>query len=292
MNKIALSASIILLIVLPVAPTLAMAAPAPATSSPSVIPSSNPGYRVGPRDLLDIKVYDLPELDGERRVSEDGNISLPLIGDMPVNGLNEQQVTESLRLLLEKKYVQHASVEVHVKEFRSRPISVIGAVKSPGNLAFSGRWTLLEALSAAGGLSEGHGNVVYVIRRADNGLADQVSINLDDLLVRADPRVNVPIFANDLVNVPATFEVTVYCLGEVARPGALVFKSTERLTLLAAVARAGGLSERASHKILIKRGRSDGPREVTVDYKRILDGKDTDIELGQGDVVVVKESFF
>jgi len=170
---------------------------------------------------------------------------------------------------------------------------VIGAVKQPGNLGFSGHWTLLEVLTAAGGLTESHGNVAYILRRADNGLSDQVTIDLDDLLVRGDQRANIPIFANDLVNVPGTVEVTVYCLGQVIKPGALPFKSSERITLLAAIAHAGGLTDRASKKILIKRGgHADGPQEITVDFNRILAGKEPDVDLRQGDVIVVKESFF
>lgn len=257
----------------------------------------NPGYRIGPRDLIRIEVYDVPELNVERRVSESGAVNLPLIGDVPVAGKTEEQVSQDLKDLLGSKYLQRASVGVKVLEFRSRPISVIGAVKQPGNLAFSGRWSLLEALTAAGGLAENHGNVIYILRRADNGLSDQVAINIEDLLVRADPRVNIPIFANDLINVPATVEVTVYCLGQVNQPGALSFKSTERITLLAAIARAGGLTDRAAAKILIKRAASAGSggspaSEITVDYKRILADKEPDVELRQGDVVVVKESFF
>ncbi len=102
--------------------------------------------------------------------------------------------------------MQRASVDVQVIEFRSRPISVIGAVKQPGNLGFSGHWTVLEAITAAGGLTENHGNVAYILRRADNGLSDQVTIDLDDLMVRGDQRLNIPIFANDLINVPVTIE--------------------------------------------------------------------------------------
>lgn len=262
-----------------------------AQTSPAPGAGKDPGYRVGPRDLLTVKVYEVPELNVERRVSENGMLSLPLIGDVRVAGKTEEELGRDLKELLESRYVQRASVEIHVMEFRSRPITVIGAVKQPGNLAFSGEWTLVEALAAAGGLADNHGNVVHVLRRADNGLSDQVTIDLDELLVRAVPGINIPIFANDLINVPVTIERTVYCLGEVGRPGALEFKSSERLTLLAAIARAGGLTDRASRKILIKRGQQ-GQKEVTVDYNRIVAGKEADPELGQGDVVVVKESFF
>jgi polysaccharide export outer membrane protein len=253
----------------------------------------DPAYRVGPRDLISVHVDEDAKLNGDRRVSEAGTINLPVLGDVPVVGKTTPEITQAVKKLLEDKYMQRASVDVQVIEFRSRPISVIGAVKQPGNLGFSGRWTLLEALTAAGGLTENHGNVVYVLRRSDNGLSDQVTIDLDDLLVRGDQAVNVPIFANDLINVPVTVEVTVYCLGEVAKPGALLFKSNERITLLAAIAHAGGLTGRASDKILVKRAaHGDGPAEITVDYKRILAGKEPDVDLRQGDVIVAKESFF
>jgi polysaccharide export outer membrane protein len=194
---------------------------------------------------------------------------------------------------LERELLQRASVSVQVREFRARPISVIGAVQEPGNLDFAGRWTLLEAITASGGLNPTHGRNVYVLRHADNGLTDQIAIDLDDLFVRADPRVNVPIYPNDLINVSAPLEVTIYFLGEVSQPGAMTFKSTERVTLLAAIARAGGLTDRAAKRITIRReGAAGKAQEIMVDYKRILSGKIPDVALREGDVVVVKESFF
>jgi polysaccharide export outer membrane protein len=251
-------------------------------------------YRIGARDLIEVREFEMPELNNlQIRVSEDGTISLPPLGEVPLAGKTEAEAALALKTLLESKYVQRATVEIKVQEFRSRPISVIGAVRTPGALAFSGRWTLLEALTAAGGVAESHGTSLYVLRRADDGLSDQVAIDIGDLLERADPRVNIPLFANDLINVPSAVEVVIYCLGEVARPGAVSFKSTERITLIAALARAGGLTDRASKTIRVKRAdAATGTPEVTADYKRILAGKDPDVELRQGDVVIVKESFF
>lgn len=250
-------------------------------------------YRVGPRDLVDITVYEDDKLSGQRRVSEGGVINLPLLGDVAVEGKTTAEIAALLKRLLEAKYMQRASVDVQVLEFRSRPIVVMGAVKQPGNLPFSGRWTLLEALTAAGGLAESHGNVIHILRRAENGLTDQVTIATDDLLLQADPKVNLPIYSNDLIQVPGTVEVTVYCLGEVAKPGALPFKSNERITILTAIAHAGGLTDRASSRIVVKRAAGGaGPAEITVDFKKILAGKEPDVELRHGDVIVVKESFF
>ncbi|MGD2114944.1 MAG: SLBB domain-containing protein, partial [Acidobacteriota bacterium] len=220
-------------------------------------------------------------------------IRLPLIGEVAVEGLTVDEVGARLKEVLEEQFLQQASVSVEVVEYHSRPISVIGAVQQPGGLPLSGRVTLLEAITAAGGLTPLHGDTIFVLRRSENGLTDRVAIPVNELLVQADPDLNIPIFANDLINVPVAVEVTVYCLGEVGRPGPVTFKSTERITLLTAIARAGGLTRRAAKKITIRRkDPSSGPAEIVVSYRRVLSGREADPELSQGDVIVVKESFF
>ncbi|HEX4956201.1 MAG TPA: polysaccharide biosynthesis/export family protein [Thermoanaerobaculia bacterium] len=252
-------------------------------------------YRVGPRDLLEIQVVQIPEINVERRVSDEGKVDLPVVGEIEVEGLTEAQIRASLKTILESRYLQAgaATVSVQIKEFRSRPISVIGAVQKPGPLAFPGRWTLIEALTAAGGLATDHGDTIYVLRRADNGLSDQLAIRVEDLLVKGDGRVNVPIYANDLINVKAAVSITVFLVGEVKTAGAVTFKSNERITFLTALARAGGLTDRAAKKVVIRRRLEGGiEREIEVDARRILAGKDPDVELKEGDVIVVKESFF
>lgn len=250
-------------------------------------------YRIGPRDEVAIRVFEEPKLNVDLRVDDDGTIRLPLVGRVEAEGLTEDELTLRLKEVLEEELLQRASVSVEVLEYRARPISVLGAVQRPGSLNTSGRLTLLEALTAAGGLASSHGDEVHVLRRASNGLTDQIEIPVADLLIRADPDFNIPIFSNDLINVPAAVDVTIYCLGEVSSPGAITFKSTERLTLLAAIARAGGLTERASKKLLIKRQTPDGgTEEIQVRYKRIISGRQPDPELRPGDVIVVKESFF
>ena len=250
-------------------------------------------YRLGPRDQIAVEVFEEPRLDVQVRVSEDGTVRLPLVGDVPVEGLTAPEAAQRLKQILERDLLQRASVTLQITEFRSRPISVLGAVLEPGTLDISGRLTLLEAIVATGGLAQNAGETIYVLRRSDNGLTDQVAIPVRGLMVEADPSLNIPIFANDLINIPPRIQVTVYCLGEVQQPGEIAFDSGQRITLLAAVARAGGLTDRAAKKILIKR---PGPRgaaeEIEVDYRRILAGKAPDPTLRAGDVIVVRESFF
>ena len=250
-------------------------------------------YRVGPKDLIDIRIFEEPALNGQYRVSEQGAIRLPLIGNFPVAGLTEAQLVETLQGHLEDNYLQRASVTVEIREYLSQPISVIGAIANPGNLDLSGRYTLLQAITAAGGLAENHGNSVFIRRRAENGLSDQIEISLEALMMGNDPRLDIPIFANDVINVPATLEITIYLLGEVETQGALAFANTRRVTLLTAISRAGGLTDRASDKITVRRAREDGSvDEIVVDYKRIVNGRATDLVLEDGDVIVIKESFF
>jgi polysaccharide biosynthesis/export protein len=250
-------------------------------------------YRIGPKDLLQIGVYEVPELNVRQRVSETGTISLPFVGEIKVAGYTQGQLVAELKRLLEASYVERATVTVELVELRSRPISILGAVTRPGDLGFSGQWTLLEAIAAAGGLTENHGDGIHILRRADSGLTDQITISADDLLAKADPKVNLPLYAGDLINVERMVSATVYFLGEVSTRGSLQFRSTERLTLLGAIARAGGLTDRASNRIVIRRRSPAGELvETAVNYKRILAGDDPDPALEDGDIVVVKESFF
>lgn len=250
-------------------------------------------YAVGPRDLLEIRVLELPELNVERRVSDSGALELPLLGAVPVAGLTATEIRTRLEATLVEKYVNRANVSVVVKEFANKPVSVLGAVQHPGSLAISGRWTLMTAITAAGGLTDRAGRRILVLRRADNGLSDTLEIRTEDLFQNATELWNIPIQPADVINVVARTTITVFCLGEVKAPGALQFDSDDRISLLSVIARAGGLSDRASSTIRIKRRGADGKDVETVaDFKRIVAGKDPDIPIEANDVVVIKESFF
>jgi polysaccharide export outer membrane protein len=276
--------------------------PPPAVSRPSTstgtsqpaapAPPDLSEYPIGPKDLLEIKVLEIPELNVERRVSDAGNIALPLLGDFAVGGLTPGQARLKLETILKQKYVNRADVSVIVKESASRPVSVLGAVKTPGSLTVSGRWTLLQAISAAGGITETAGKKIYVLRRGENGLSDMLEIDTEELFRNSNPMWNVPIVPGDVINVAPRRTIRIFCLGEFKSPGALEFSSDDRVSLLSVVAKAGGLTDRASSKIRIKRKLPDGrDTEIIINYSRILSGKDRDPILQENDVVVVKESF-
>ena len=271
-------------------------AQAPAT--PGTIPPAAPAapgiseYSVGPKDLLEIRVLEVPELNVERRVSDGGFLELPLIGQIPVSGLTATDVRDKVQSLLMAKYVNRADVSVTVKEFASKPVSIVGAVHKPGSLNISGRWYLLQAISAAGGLTESAGKKIFVLRRSSSGLSDTLEIKTDDLLRSNTAQWNILLVPGDTVNIPARSLVRVFCLGEVKTPGALEFDSDDRISLLSVIAKAGGLTDRASNSIRIKRPENGKDTEIIVNYRRIVAGKDPDTVLRADDVVGVKESFF
>ncbi|MGH9444111.1 MAG: polysaccharide biosynthesis/export family protein [Thermoanaerobaculia bacterium] len=249
-------------------------------------------YRIGPRDVLEIKVLQIPDLNVERRVTGEGKIELPLIGDFPVAGLSAGDVRDRLEAMLTTKYVNRADVSVSIKEFANKPISVLGAVGHPGNLG-GGRWNLIQVITASGGIAENAGKKINIFRRSDNSLSDTLTITTDELYKSFDPKWNVPIVPGDSITVSGRSTATVYILGDVKNNGAISVDADEPISLLKVIVKAGGLTERASHTLHIKRKMADGKVvEIKVNYARILAGKDPDVTLQPEDIILVKESFF
>jgi len=259
----------------------------------SLLAQDSSDYVIGSKDLLEISVLEIPDLNVQRRVTDAGTIDLPLLGTFNVAGMTSTEARAALEQVLRSKYVNRANVSVVVKEFASKPVSVVGSVAKPGSLSISGNWYLLQAISAAGGLDPSAGRRIFVLRRSDNGLSDVLEIRRDDLMQGSTVTWNIPIFAGDVVNIPPRTVVKVFCLGEVKNPGALEFDTDDRITLLSVIAKAGGLTDRASKGILIKRRGPDGKDiEIRVNYKAVISGKEADPTLKADDVVVVSESFF
>ena len=250
-------------------------------------------YRIGPRDLLEIRVLEIPDLNTERRVAENGTIDLPMLGAFNVGGSTALEARAQLEELLRSRYVNRATVSITIKEFANRPITVVGAVAKPGYLNGMSKWSLLDAISEAGGLSASAGKKIYVLRKTDNGLSDVLEISTDRLFRDADSLWNVPLQPLDVVNIPARANIKIFCIGEAKTQGVVEFDADDRITLLSLIAKAGGLTDRASKTIRIKRRTPDGKDvELRVSYKAILAGKEPDPVLQPNDVVVFEESFF
>jgi polysaccharide export outer membrane protein len=111
-------------------------------------------YRVGPQDLLDISVFQVPDLSRTVRVNSAGQISLPLIGIVQAGGLTIQELEATIAKQLDAKYLQNPQVTAFVKEYTSQRVTVEGAVKKPGIYPLTGRTSLLQTIAMAEGLDE------------------------------------------------------------------------------------------------------------------------------------------
>jgi len=251
-------------------------------------------YRVGPKDLLEISVFGADELSRTVRVSEDGKVTLPLLGEVLVDGLTKSEVEKKLGQLLGEKYVQNPQVTVFIREYQSKRVSVLGAVEKPGPYQLLGRQTLMQIISEAGGLTRDAGNEIVVIRQLSDGLSTSLRISIDDLFLKGDAKLNVPMEAGDIVTVPVDKPVVVYVFGQVKNPGALQVKKSNIPTLLQAIAQAGGFTDRASKGgVIIKRKDETGKeKEIKVNVRSILKNKVKDVQLLENDTIYVPESLF
>ncbi len=277
--------------VVPAAQSGPPAAPPQAPPVESIVPEEPP---VGAEDLLEISVFEIPDLTRTVRVSRQGTISLPLLGEIEVGGLTPMELEGRLRDELSKKYLENPQVSVFVKEHGSKKVSVLGAVGKPGVFEMLGARTLLQVLSEAGGLTKEAGAQLYVIRPAPDGGDEKVTVNVIDLMINRDPALNLAMQPGDIVSVPIDRPIYVYVDGAVKTPGRLEEESARPITLVQAIARAGGATERANLKAvqILRKDKVGGQTVLTANLNRIRKGKDPDPVLQDGDVVVVAETFF
>ena len=262
-------------------------------------------YLIGPEDVLDVDVFNVPELHKVVRVSNDGTIALALLGHVQASG----RTAEELRAELEKQYgatyLQNPQVSVYVTEFHAQPVSVIGAVERPGLYQLIAPRTLIEVLSMAGGLakrtSAPAGKTLFVTRKGGFGdlplgegmelvTPEKLAINISRLLYSHEDALNIEIQPRDTISV-AKADV-VYVVGEVRKPGGFVLEDRENLTVLQALAMAEGvLGTAAKSQARIIRKATDGAQtEIPVDLKKVLAGKAPDEVLAANDILFVPSS--
>jgi polysaccharide export outer membrane protein len=273
------------------------ARPVPAEVVPlagSILRRGGTDYKIGRQDLLQLRVFDLEELDQTVRVADDGSITLPLLGRLDVAGLTKGELESLIARLLEEKFVRNPQVTIFVKEYESKKVAVSGAVKKPDTYEMLGEKTLLEMISKAGGLDKDLGKEIIIFRQDDDGSTRRLSVNLDRLVYEADPSLNLPVAPGDIIYVPSVEKVRIFVSGAVRNPNLYEVPRAEPVTVLKAITLAGGTTDRASEgKVQIVRTGAKGQREtIRVDLKKIKKGKAEDPVLQKDDLVLVPEAFF
>jgi polysaccharide export outer membrane protein len=251
-------------------------------------------YRIGPKDLLELTVIGFQDLNRQYRVSEEGKISLPYLGELQVEGMTKSDLEKRLVQLLGEKYLENPQVSVVIVEYQSRRVFLIGAVAKPGPYELMGRLTLLKLISQAGGLTADAGSEIVVMRQLPDGDKTSLKIPVEDLLLKGDASLDIPLQSDDIISVPLDVMVQIYVTGQVKNAGAFSVRKSNIPTLLRAIAQAGGFSERADKgDVIIKRFDESGKEiRIKVDVNNIIKGKDSDVQLLENDVVIVSERLF
>ncbi len=250
-------------------------------------------YRLGPEDLLQITLFNVPETEVgatprklEARVGQQGTITLPLLGDIQAAGATTSVLEQRLQELY-AKYLRHPQVGVFVKEYHSQRISVIGEVKKPGVFELSGPKTLIDLLAQAGGVSDKAGKQIHLYRQGPKNRETSI-IDLYALTHDVEA-VNLPVQSGDVINVPeaAMFFVD----GAVKKPGS--FPLNRHYTLTQAVASAGGADfelAQTSNIHIIRRSDSAEEKTIPVNLNEVQAGTIPDPEIKAEDVIIVPTS--
>jgi len=256
-------------------------------------------YRIGPGDVLDVRIYNRPQLSREAvRVEGNGMIRMPLIeGEIQAACKTEGELAKDISTRY-ARYYRNLPVDVFIKEYHAREVALIGAVNEQGRYQMQRRIRLLELLTFAKGPSDKAGQTINIVRgprtdicaTGDDTAKSEgrfISFRLNDT-IRGDEAANPYVDPGDIVTVPEADQV--YIVGNVYSPKSLPLR--EPITVSRAIAMAGGpLRDSKTDKIRIRRQTGDGTQtEMFVNLNAIAQKKAEDVQLRPNDIVEVSES--
>ena len=265
-------------------------APAQATTDPGApqppAASSTVGLKIGPGDMLDVSVYNVPELSQKVRVSSAGDAYLALIGYVHLDGLTADQAQALIeQKLVEGGFLKSPHVTVFVADYTNQGVAVMGEVQRPGIYPVTGQRRLLDLIAAAGGLTNRAGRIVYITHRDHPKDPVTIALNGD----ASDAKSNVDILPGDTVMFSKAG--VVYVVGDVGHPSGFIMDNNESLTVLQAIALAGGTNHTAKlDAAQIIRKTPKGPEQIPIPLKKILSAKAPDMQLKGDDVLFVPSS--
>lgn len=292
-----------LCLLLAVLTALAQAQAPAAGETPASAPALS-HYRLGPGDQITIRALDVDEIsDKPVRIETNGLINLPMVGRLKAGGLTVEQLEIEIVKRL-KDFVREPQVSVAVTEFRSQPVSLLGAVAQPGVHQLQGRKTLFEVLSLAGGLRQDAGYSIKITRAKEQGpipLANAkddssgrysvASVEVKSVIEARNPRENIVVMPNDVISVPRA--ELVYVVGAVRKSGGFVLNERENITVLQALSLAEGAERTAATKTakILRPAPGQANRlEIPVNLKEILAGKAADVPMRADDILFVPNS--
>jgi len=241
-----------------------------------------PILQLGPGDAIAVHVYGQPDMDATQYVADDGSIRVALAGAVKVGGLSPTQAAQRVETALKKgKYLIDPHVTITVVQSRSQRISVLGEVRTPGRYTIESNTSVFDVLALAGGATEEGGKTVYVLRPGPNGTITRYPVDLDALAGASEGSATPTLRSGDSLYVPHAEHFYIY--GEVQQPN--MYRLEPGMTVIQAIARAGGVTPRGSEK-RVEVQRRDANGATVVQRVNPADPVNAD------DVIRVKERLF
>lgn len=265
------------------AQSAAGAASNPTPSTP--LPASG-SVKLGPGDLIEFSVFGVPDLNTKVRITNSGDVYLPLIDYVHIADLTTDEAQELIEKRLEAGgFVRNPHVSLFVDESASQAVSVLGEVNKPGPYPAIGDRRLFDLISAAGGMTDKAGRTVTIVPRdkPDQKTEVHLAANLAE-----DTEHNIEINPGDTIIVSRAG--IVYVVGDVGRPSGFSIED-DTLTVLKALALAGGQTRTSSlNGAKLIRQTPSGVQEISVPLKKIIEAKASDVPMVRGDVLFVPGS--
>lgn len=275
---------------------------APSTAAHSVEAVDKPVYILGPEDQIMIQGPNAEDVVGKPwRIDGRGDVILPLFGSLHAGGLTVREF-EAVLNQRASSFIRSPQLVATVVEFRSQPVSVVGAVNQPGIHQIEGQKTLVEMISLAGGLRADAGSTIHITRSVGRlplfgehqdatGKYSMADVKLRDVTSGARPDEDIQIMPHDVIAVSKAGSV--YVIGEVNKPGGFLLGDESSMSIVQAVSLAQGAEKTANLKkvLIIRNSQSPTERqEITCNLDKIIHGKAEDISLQAQDILYVPGS--
>ncbi|MCZ6768518.1 MAG: polysaccharide biosynthesis/export family protein [Acidobacteria bacterium] len=265
-------------------------------------------YRLGAGDLIEVSIFGVEDFNYSLRIDSLGQINLPFIGSITAAGLTPTELGHELKSTLEGRLIRNPQVSVFVKEYRSQPVFVLGAVRQPGQYQMVYQLNLIDVIAMAGGLEIERAADYALVRRRGSGTDNEginpsrtngesaqlevVEIDLKELLEGEDFSLNIPIQGGDVIHIPERKMELFYVVGEVTKPGAFEIPPQNDVFVSQAVTWAGGPMKTAkTDKGILVRYNGKGERqEMAVNFSDIIQGKKSDFLVQPNDIIFIPGS--
>lgn len=271
-------------------PGMAAAQANPSPAAPQQAATSQaPAIVIGPGDLVNVQVFDTPELSAQgARVSQNGEVSLPVLGIVQIAGLTTDEAARKIEAELRSRGIMlEPHVTVSVIEYATEGATLLGEVKAPGVYPTFGGRRLLDMIAMAGGVATTAGKLVTIAHRDDPQHPESIALvpNAAQLGAQQNPVIQ----PGDTIMVGRAG--IIYILGAVHKPGGFLIDNNEHVSLMQAITLAGGWSQTAGlSKARLIRKIPEGHKELILDLKHVLNGRQSDVTVENGDILYIPVS--